>query len=190
MSDRQENLSAFVDGESQQFDIDLLQNDKELQAKWQNYHLLGDTLRGDAIKVTDTSILDAIADALDDEPTILAPRRSKRKTVWDNVVSLSKQSSQFAVAAGVAAVMILGVQSYNTEQTQPFMTAPTSGPQGGLSPVSLSQSRTVENPNRQAVTEQRKRINALLVDHKQQVRLQAVLDETKAAKTISEGTPQ
>jgi sigma-E factor negative regulatory protein RseA len=190
MSDRQENLSAFVDGESQQFDIDLLQNDKELQAKWQNYHLLGDTLRGDAINVTNTSILDAIADALDDEPTILAPRRSKRKTVWDNVVSLSKQSSQFAVAAGVAAVMILGVQSYNTEQTQPFMTAPTSGPQGGLSPVSLSQSRTVENPNRQAVTEQRKRINALLADHKQQVRLQAVLDETKASKTISEGTPQ
>ena len=74
--------------------------------------------------------------------------------------------------------MILGVQNYNTEVTQPFMTAPTSGPQGGLAPVSLSQSRTIQTPEqqlneRQTLLEQRKRINALLVDHQQQVRLQA-----------------
>ena len=74
--------------------------------------------------------------------------------------------------------MILGVQNYNTVATQPFMTAPTSGPQGGLAPVSLTQSRTVQTPQqqlneRQALMEQRKRVNALLVDHRQQVRLQA-----------------
>jgi sigma-E factor negative regulatory protein RseA len=136
-------------------------------------------LRGDEVLLTDKSLLESIADALDDEPTVLAPSTKSRVIpIWQNVVSLGKQSSQFAVAAGVAAVMILGVQNYNTEATQPFMTAPTSGPQGGLAPVSLSQSRTIQTPEqqlneRQALLEQRKRINALLVDHQQQVRLQA-----------------
>jgi hypothetical protein len=47
--------------------------------------------------------------------------------------------------------------------------------------VSLSQSRTIQTPEqqmneRQAVLEQRKRINALLVDHQQQIRLKAAIE--------------
>lgn len=179
MSEKFEQLSAWVDGEASTTRVDDVKADVQLQQKWQDYHLMGDTLRGDEVLLTDKSLLESIADALDDEPTFLAPSTKSRVIpIWQNVVSLGKQSSQFAVAAGVAAVMILGVQNYNTEATQPFMTAPTSGPQGGLAPVSLSQSRTIQTPEqqlneRQALLEQRKRINALLVDHQQQVRLQA-----------------
>lgn len=179
MSDKFEQLSAWVDGEASTTRVEDVKADVQLQQKWQDYHLVGDTLRGDEVLLTDKSLLENIADALDDEPTILAPTaKSSTVPIWQNVVSLAKQSSQFAVAAGVAAVMILGVQNYNTEATQPFMTAPTSGPQGGLAPVSLTQSRTVQTPQqqlneRQALMEQRKRVNALLVDHRQQVRLQA-----------------
>ncbi|CAI8214136.1 MAG: Anti-sigma-E factor RseA [Glaciecola sp. HTCC2999] len=179
MSEKFEQLSAWVDGEASTTRVEDVKADVQLQQKWQDYHLVGDTLRGDEVLLTDKSLLENIADALDDEPTILAPTaKSRTVPIWQNVVSLAKQSSQFAVAAGVAAVMILGVQNYNTEATQPFMTAPTSGPQGGLAPVSLTQSRTVQTPQqqlneRQALMEQRKRVNALLVDHRQQVRLQA-----------------
>ena len=179
MSEKFEQLSAWVDGEASTTRVDDVKADVQLQQKWQDYPLMGDTLRGDEVLLTDKSLLESIADALDDEPTVLAPSTKSRVIpIWQNVVSLGKQSSQFAVAAGVAAVMILGVQNYNTEATQPFMTAPTSGPQGGLAPVSLSQSRTIQTPEqqlneRQALLEQRKRINALLVDHQQQVRLQA-----------------
>lgn len=179
MSEKFEQLSAWVDGEASTTRVDDVKADVKLQQKWQDYHLMGDTLRGDEVLLTDKSLLESIADALDDEPTVLAPSAKSRVIpIWQNVVSLGKQSSQFAVAAGVAAVMILGVQNYNTEATQPFMTAPTSGPQGGLAPVSLSQSRTIQTPEqqlneRQALLEQRKRINALLVDHQQQIKLQA-----------------
>lgn len=179
MSEKFEQLSAWVDGEASTTSVEDVKADVQLQQKWQDYHLVGDTLRGDEVLLTDKSLLENIADALDDEPTILAPTaKSRAVPIWQNVVSLAKQSSQFAVAAGVAAVMILGVQNYNTKATQPFMTAPTSGPQGGLAPVSLTQSRTVQTPQqqlneRQALMEQRKRVNALLVDHRQQVRLQA-----------------
>lgn len=189
MSDKFEQLSAWVDGEQSTTQVDDVKTDVQLQQKWQDYHLVGDTLRGDEILLTDKSLLESIADALDDEPTVLAPNPNKSKIIpiWSNVVSLAKQSSQFAVAASVAAVMILGVQNYNTEVSQPFTTAPTSGPQGGLAPVSLSQSRTIQTPEqqmneRQAVLEQRKRINALLVDHQQQTRLQAAIENVNEPK--------
>ncbi|UTP71674.1 RseA family anti-sigma factor [Alteromonas sp. LMIT006] len=181
MGNKQEQLSALVDGQMQATDsltLDDVYSDDMMLQKWQRYHTIGDVMRGESVTVADNSLLDRIADALDDEPTVLAPR-SKRKTLKDNVVTLFKQSSQFAVAAGVAAVMILGVQNYNQTDVQPFMTAPTSGPQGALAPVSLSQTRNIANPDRQAVVEQRKRINALLVDHKQQLQRNTVSDETE-----------
>ncbi len=188
MSDKLEQLSAWVDGEASTTQVDDVKVDVVLQQKWQDYHLVGDTLRGDEVLVTDKSFLENIADALDDEPTVLAPSKGKVIPLWSNAVALAKQSSQFAVAASVAAVMILGVQNYNTETTQPFMTAPTSGPQGGLAPVSLAQSRTIQTPQqqmneRQAVLEQRKRINALLVDHQLQLRLKAAQTLPTEAQT-------
>ena len=53
--------------------------------------------------------------------------------------------------------------------------------------MSLSQSRTIQTPEqqmneRQAILEQRKRVNALLVDHQQQIRLQAALENVKKPK--------
>lgn len=191
MSNKHEQLSAFVDGQcspSEAPAIADIYSDKTIQDKWQRYHIIGDVMRGEAVDTVDNTLLDRIADALDDEPTILAPR-SKRKTVKDNVITLFKQSSQFAVAAGVAAVMILGVQNYNQADIQPFVSAPTSGPQGALAPVSLSQTRDVTNPDRQAVVEQRKRINALLVDHKQQLQRNAATSTQADTEKTNEQKP-
>lgn len=184
MSNKQEQLSVLVDGQMQATDtlaINDVYSDDTMLEKWQRYHVIGDVLRGESVSVADTSLLERIADVLEDEPMVLAPR-SKRKYFKDNVVTLFKQSSQFAVAAGVAAVMILGVQNYNQTDVQPFMTAPTSGPQGALAPVSLSQTRNITNPDRQVVVEQRKRINALLVDHKQQLQRNTVSNDSDKPK--------
>ena len=181
MSNKQEQLSAFVDGQIQETDsltINDVYSDGAMLEKWQRYHVIGDVMRGESVNEADTGLLNRIADALEDEPTVLAPR-SKRQSLKDNVVTLFKQSSQFAVAAGVAAVMILGVQNYNQTDVQPFISAPTSGPQGALAPVSLSQTRSIANPDRQIVVEQRKRINALIVDHKQQLQRTTVTQQTE-----------
>ncbi len=101
MSEKFEQLSAWVDGEASTTRVDDVKADVQLQQKWQDYHLMGDTLRGDEVLLTDKSLLESIADALDDEPTVLAPSSKSRVIpIWQNVVSLGKQSSQFAVAAG------------------------------------------------------------------------------------------
>src|SRR5690606_41030015 len=77
-----------------------------------------------------------------------------------------------AIAASVAAAVIFGVQSYNqpVEVEQNFSASPSYlglGVQGGLSPVSLEQSRAVP---RQDVQDQRRQVIAFLTDHQQQMR--------------------
>lgn len=92
---------------------------------------------------------------------------------------LFQQTGQFAVAASVAVAVILGVQQYNQPvEDQPFNAAPTipvTGIQGGLSPVSLEQTRALPRPD---VSVQRQRLNAYLNDHNQQVRRKSTADSS------------
>jgi sigma-E factor negative regulatory protein RseA len=69
---------------------------------------------------------------------------------------------------------VLGVQTFNQpEPTEPFSTAPTMSPTGGLAPVSLEQTRALQTQDRSAMLEKRRHINALLADHEQQVKLKS-----------------
>lgn len=90
-----------------------------------------------------------------------------------------QQTGQFAVAASVAVAVILGVQQYNQPaEEQPFNAAPTipvTGIQGGLSPVSLEQTRALPRAD---VSVQRQRLNAYLNDHNQQVRRKGTADSS------------
>lgn len=193
MTQQQENLSALIDGEliDKSGDlIDSISRDAELQAKWQRYHAIGDALRGE-MRHPSLDLSAQIADAIAQEPTVLAPRRRSWSDipVIGGVVPLVRQSGQFLVAASVAAVAILGVQNYNAPvEEQPFMTAPPiAGAQGGLAPVSLEQTRTVQRNDMQALLEQRRQLNALIADHQRQMQLkQAQLQ--KQAEQEAEST--
>jgi sigma-E factor negative regulatory protein RseA len=78
-----------------------------------------------------------------------------------------------AIAASVAVAMIIGVQQFNqTDVEQPFSSAaPILGIPGGLSPVSFEQTRTVPQND---MVEQKRRINAYIADHQQQMQLKSV----------------
>lgn len=97
-----ERLSAFMDGELHDKSVvDQLQHDPESLATWSRYHLIRDVMHQNYM-VGSTSLSQRIASALQDEPTILAPRRPARK--------LLKQASGWAIAATIAAVAILVVR--------------------------------------------------------------------------------
>ncbi|WP_102795686.1 sigma-E factor negative regulatory protein [Bowmanella denitrificans] len=173
-----ENLSALVDGEEslQGFELDM-QAEQELVEKWRNYHLIRDGLRKELPPQLDFDISSKVAAALDNEPTILAPQKKRIQDlpVIGHVIPLVRQGGQFAIAASVAVAMILGVQQLNqTQPDQPFNSAPALAvpgmQQGGLSPVSLEQTRPL--PQTDAL-EQKRRINAYLSDHERQMRLKA-----------------
>lgn len=209
MSQKFENLSALVDGEntvsnsSSSAVLDALKSDANLQRKWQSYHLIRDGLRQELPVNLDFDIAQKVALALDGEPTILAPKRTWRDLpLFGNVVPFAKQGGQMAIAASVAVAMIIGVQQFNqSDSEQPFSAAPPIlGVQGGLSPVSLDQTRAVPNVD---ALEQRRRINAFMTDHKQQLRfktnqisdkdsaeLNSDIDTNKAPSDIAENTPK
>ncbi|MFT2092982.1 sigma-E factor negative regulatory protein [Paraglaciecola sp. 2405UD69-4] len=176
MSQKFEDLSVLVDGEveatssSDNHLIDDVKNDTELMQKWNNYHLIRDGLRKELPVELNFDIAANVAQALESEPAIIAPKKG-----WGNVpiigrvIPFAKQGGQMAVAASVAVAMILGVQQLNQADTDtPFNAAPPIlGVQGGLSPVSYDQTRALPQTNE---VEQRRKVNAYIVDHNQQMR--------------------
>ncbi|GGO73782.1 sigma-E factor negative regulatory protein [Bowmanella pacifica] len=172
-----ENLSALVDGEQSLEGLALDdQTERELVDKWRSYHLIRDGLRKELPPQLDFDISSKVSAALENEPTILAPRKGLRDLpVIGHVIPFVRQGGQFALAASVAVAMILGVQQFNQPKPeQPFSSAPALAipgmQQGGLSPVSLEQTRPL--PQTDAL-EQKRRINAYLTDHERQMRLKA-----------------
>jgi len=76
-----ETLSSLMDGELSDKDaaqaMQMLGNDDQLKAAWQEYHLIGDALRGNALLQVD--VREQVSVALQAEPTVLAPRNLARK---------------------------------------------------------------------------------------------------------------
>lgn len=179
MTQQQENLSAFLDGESNDGHessslINEMSADPQVLEKWKRYHLVRDCLRNENVSDISFDISASVAQALESELPMVAPKRTwKELPVVSSVVPMFKVSGQYAVAACVTAVMVFGFQSYNqSEEAQPFATAPpVAGPQGGLAPVSLEQTRTTGVDQRAILLEQRRQINALLEDHDRQIKL-------------------
>jgi len=133
-------------------------------------------------------VSEKVAAALQNELSIVAPKRTwKELPIVSAVIPIFKQSSQLAMAASVTALVIFAYQTYNQpEISQPFTTAPpVIGPQGGLSPVSLQQTRSIEQDRMQQLLEQRRQINALIEDHQRQLKLKQT---PKTASTQEESS--
>ena len=189
MSQKFENLSVLVDGEelvsssSDNHLIDDVKNDADLMQKWKNYHLIRDGLRKELPVQLNFDIADKVAAAIESEPSIIATKKTWRNIpIIGQVVPFVKQGGQMAVAASVAVAMILGVQQLNQADTEaPYNAAPPIlGVQGGLSPVSYDQTRALPQTNE---VEQRRRVNAYIVDHNQQMRFKSTDQASNAASS-------
>lgn len=180
MTQQQEKLSAFLDGEVEQGAesssvIDSLVADAESLEKWKRYHLMRDCLRNEQANDVHFDVSASVAKALESELSIVAPKAKWTDIpIVANIVPLVKQSGQLAVAACVTAVMIFSYQSYNQTEDTPFLSAPpVAAPQGGLAPVSLEQTRNVPRNDMATLLEQRRQLNALIEDHARQLKLKS-----------------
>ena len=190
MTQEFEKISAMVDGECDNVaqtaaNID----DPILQQKWKSYHLTRDLLRNDMSCDLHFDVSEKVAAALQDELSIVAPKRTwKELPIVSAVIPIFKQSSQLAMAVSVTALVIFTYQTYQQpEISQPFSTAPpVIGPQGGLSPVSLQQTRSVEQDRMQQLLEQRRQINALIEDHQRQLKRKQTPDVAPAQEETSQ----
>ena len=200
MTQQHEKLSAFMDGELDDSGlVDSIKNDSESLAKWRSYHVIRSGLRKEASVMPEFDITAQVAAALEQEPTVLAPKSKwKSLPVVNKVVPLLRQSGQLAVAASVAAAVILGVQQVNQQPAaeEPFTTFQTpvipGMPQAGMAPVSLEQSNILPN-NRagdsDALLQKRRQINALLADHEQQLKLKQAEEQSQQAAESEPNQP-
>lgn len=122
-TNRKEQLSALMDGEADNMDraIDQLLSDPTQRAEWENLHFNRDVAGGHIDIKASAGFADAVMAALDDEPTVLAPK-SVRKSVDSNTnatVSWLRPAAGLAIAATVAAVTVLSFDSLVGEPSAP-----------------------------------------------------------------------
>ncbi|WP_376868272.1 sigma-E factor negative regulatory protein [Aeromonas veronii] len=188
-----EQISALMDGDLSDTEVlNELEMDSDLQDTWGRYHLIGDAMRGDLPVNLQLDLSDSIMAALEDEPTILAPKPVETAPVLQpavapvktdsNVVPLfrriGQQLGQYAIAASVAAAVIFGVQQYQGQDGVPANPVLNTIPIGGsAAPVSVHYPQQdgararQQGLTEQQMQEQRERINAFLRDHQLQQRL-------------------
>ena len=180
----QEWVSSAVDGEVDAKTLAELSADEESHSTWQNYHMIGDAMRGELPQTIDLDLSANIAAAIELEPAIIAPQTQTasvhdtakvNETKKDNVVPFFKQFGQYAIAATVAMVAIVGVQNYGQEQNSesPLPVLNTRPLIGSASPVSLQTGAVQSQSSKSSdnVVEQRRRINSYIQDHMLQQRL-------------------
>lgn len=188
-----EQISALMDGELSDAEVlNELEMDSDLQDTWGRYHLIGDAMRGDLPVNLQLDLSDSIMAALEDEPTILAPKPVEAAPVAQPVVApvktdsnvvplfrrVGQQLGQYAIAASVAAAVIFGVQQYQGQDGVPANPVLNTIPIGGsAAPVSVHYPQQdgararQQGLTEQQMQEQRERINAFLRDHQLQQRL-------------------
>ncbi|GEM76457.1 sigma-E factor negative regulatory protein [Vibrio sagamiensis] len=203
MADK-EKLSAFIDGELvDKALIQELEQDQDSLDTWQSYHLIGDVMRGDAAAKPEWNIAASVALALENEPI-----HRKVDSSNNNVISIDRvtkesqpkpyqakqmlpnwltQLGQVSIAACVSLVVILGVQQYgddsassSTEQLPVLQTVPFSG---SAEPVSLTRESVERTPSEVNIQEQRKRVQAMLMDHELQLRINKDTHKKEASLT-------
>jgi sigma-E factor negative regulatory protein RseA len=187
-----EKVSSLVDnyqnneGHSAEL-FEQLNTDSVLSDTWSHYHLIGDVLRDELPSKISLDFSTQIAQAIADEPTVLAPKKlTLFNVVKAKVVQFSKPFGQVAIAASAAGLMILGVQQNVAQNeivmpSQVFQTTPLAG---FAAPVSFNTQSANRLSQKQIYIEQQRRFQALLSDHHQQVKLSASKNSSQILSTL------
>ncbi|WP_199609578.1 sigma-E factor negative regulatory protein [Flocculibacter collagenilyticus] len=199
----EQEISTFLDSHSPDNSHAANEFSEEKRATWARYHLASDVLRKEVASNIDLGLAERIEAALEFEaphqPVATEVETSpSRVTQWVNKIkqkaggaSLSgllsipafRYSSQLAIAATVAMVSVIGVQQYSdngVDDTSPLPVFVTKPLDGFASPVSLS---TTSNQQRNTISADQQRINALILDHQRQIRLKPVSTSVEDASS-------
>jgi len=107
-----EKISALMDSElsAQETHQAMLRlgDTSDARESWATYHLIGDVMRGQA---TGIDIADRVASALQNEPTVLAPRRASQPA--------KAFTYALSAAASVSAIAVVGWMAFSTGSIAP-----------------------------------------------------------------------
>ena len=131
-------MDGELDAPDAQRELGAIKTNLEARDKWDTYHLIGDVLRGDALRLG--QLPSEFAKRLAAEPTVLAPRvrRSSRKAV----------TYALSAAASVAAVAMVAWVALTTNDvgTAQQMASVQQSPQSAVAVVTPQQAPVVSVP--------------------------------------------
>ncbi|NJN46449.1 MAG: sigma-E factor negative regulatory protein [Candidatus Competibacteraceae bacterium] len=161
-----EQLSALMDSECALPEVEMamrrLTKDADLQARWQRYHLISDTLKNNIPDIIDLDLVERINQAISADPPLHTYGLAKQST-WNKPVT------GFALAASVALVAFAGFQLAPFEVTsEPSLVAATAPISPAPSP-DPSQSG-IANTN----TSLEEKLNTYLVSHNEHASMHSV----------------
>jgi len=110
-------ISAVIDNEASDLEMlrsgHLISQNAEFRSRLVRYQLISDSLRGEDINIGCMDLVSSVSTRLENEPTILAPRESKRL-----LPKWVQPAAGVALAASVAAVgIMIGPQLINGSQS-------------------------------------------------------------------------
>lgn len=136
-----EKFSAAIDGELVHSELNdtvsKICKDGELKDCWQRYHLIRDALQSNLPNKINFKFSQSVMAAIESEPTVLTPSSiSNKLSVSDNkrikkqLTPVMKRVAGLAIAASVAAIAVIGVQStqgpaFQSENNQQLATMPS-----------------------------------------------------------------
>ena len=182
---QKELLSAYMDGEQVNSELtDAICNDPSLQQSWNAFHTVRAVMRKETPVILGDDFTAKMAKLIEQEEiehielTVSQPMPEEvvKQPFMQKMKSLFVPMTQFAVAAGVCLVAVIGVQSYN---------ATTDAPQASDTPVlqTLPFNNSVQEvsynaPTKDVVTSEQveqknRRIGAMLQNYELQRRMQA-----------------
>ena len=158
-----EQLSTLMDCECEASELELavrrLIKDRDLKARWQRYHLIGDALKNNLPEIMDVEFAERIQKAIDADLPIKKPAKISPLSSW------YKPLTGFALAASVASIAVFGLRASLVEDT-------------GTIPkqlISAASSPPMVNINDGGFDEEaRLRLNNYLVNHSEYASLNGV----------------
>jgi len=165
--DINEQISSLLDDELSQKQIrhtlDLLQENASLRNKWDRYNLIGDAMRGEAVRFSAASIADRVQARLEHEsvdfstvhtfPTTRAGHFSSR---W------YKSAGGAALAASVAVITVLAFPQFTNMPQEPGSEVIAELPKPDPAPYLVQSSTRWKNLSEPKVES---KLNNFLIDH-------------------------
>jgi sigma-E factor negative regulatory protein RseA len=190
-----ERISSLLDGEldeqERQQTLTVLEKNPELRGRWERYHLASDAIRHNLPAGIDTGFAARVMQALEGEPTVLAPPPVKAVTTPS---PFTKRLAGVAVAASVAAVAVFGVQTLNRDTSLSAQQQMAQVPAVNLGEKAVVQ--VAGNPSQpsspQTVHYFDPSLNKYLVDHNQQAARAGIQGMMPYARIVAypAGNPQ
>lgn len=123
-TEKEEQVSAFIDDElthehNEQF-INAICKDKDLKSCLERYQMISDSMRNQLPAGVKPDFANSVMAAIESEPTILAPANLSHKSSFPSL--LTRKAAGFAIAASVATIAVIGVQSQYTDEPQQVAT--------------------------------------------------------------------